>query len=59
MGKKDFYPDNENSIDIHRIEFYSNYYLTMNVEINDEKYVLDLFIFLQIFNICNELKMLI
>ncbi len=43
--KKDFYSDNENTIDIHRIEFYSNYYLAMNVEINDEKDVLDLFIF--------------
>lgn len=43
--KKDFYPNIENTIDIHRIEFYSNYYLAMNVEINDEKDVLDLFIF--------------
>ena len=44
--KKDFYPnDDDKNIDIHRIEFYSNYYLAMNVEINDEKDVLDLFIF--------------
>ncbi len=35
--KKDFYPDNRNSIVIHRIEFYSNYYLAINVEVNDEK----------------------
>lgn len=45
--KKDFYPntDEQMNIQIHRIEFYSNYYLAMNVEINDEKDVLDFFIF--------------
>ena len=46
--KKDFYPeDNEQqmNIAIHRIEFYSNYYLAMNVEINEEYDVLDFFIF--------------
>ncbi|CAF3928253.1 unnamed protein product, partial [Rotaria sp. Silwood1] len=42
-SKKDFYPDNENTIDIHRIELYSNIYLAMNVEINDDNDVLDLF----------------
>jgi hypothetical protein len=43
--KKDFYTNNEDIIDIHRIEFSSNFYLAMNVEINDEKDVLDLFLF--------------
>jgi len=44
--KKDFYlDDDDNTIDIHRIEFDSNFYLAMNVEINDEKNVLDLFTF--------------
>ncbi len=44
-SKSDFYGDEENTIDIHRIEFYSNSYLAMNIEINDENNVLDLFIF--------------
>jgi len=43
--KKDFYLNDENIIDIHRIEFYSNFYLAMNIEINDEKNLLDLFTF--------------
>lgn len=44
--KEDFYPNDEQmTIEIHRIEFYSNYYLAMNVEMNDEKDVLDFFIF--------------
>jgi hypothetical protein len=43
--EKDFYPDNGHSIDIHRIEFYSNYYFAMNVEVNDEEDILDLFFF--------------
>ncbi|CAF0762555.1 unnamed protein product [Adineta steineri] len=43
--KNDFYVDDENTIDINRIEFYSNSYLAMNTEINDEMNVLDLFIF--------------
>ncbi|CAF0774813.1 unnamed protein product [Rotaria sordida] len=43
-SKQDFYPNNENTIDIHRIELYSNFYLAMNVEINDDNDVLDLFI---------------
>jgi hypothetical protein len=44
--KKDFYSDDDDdTIDIHRIEFYSNIYLAMNIEINDEKNLLDLFTF--------------
>jgi len=45
--KKDFYydDDDENLIDIHRIEFYSNFYLALNIEINDEENFLDLFSF--------------
>lgn len=45
--KKDFYPEDDEQINIaiHRIEFYSNYYLAMNVEINEEYDVLDFFIF--------------
>jgi len=45
LTKKDFYLNDENIIDIHRIEFYSNFYLAMNIEINDEKNLLDLFTF--------------
>jgi hypothetical protein len=43
--KNDFYPDAENPINIHRVEFYSNVYLAMNVELNDDNNVLDLFIY--------------
>ncbi|UJR35141.1 hypothetical protein I4U23_027912 [Adineta vaga] len=44
-SKTDFYPNDESLVDIHRLEFSSNFYLVMNVEINDETNVLDLFIF--------------
>lgn len=43
--KNDFYPGVESTIYIHRIELYSNFYLAMNVEIDDDNDVLDLFIF--------------
>ena len=43
--KNDFYPAEDKPIDIHRIEFYANFYLAMNVEINDDQDVLDFFIF--------------
>ncbi|CAF3292747.1 unnamed protein product [Rotaria socialis] len=43
--KNDFYPDTENTIYIHRIELYSNFCLAMNVEIDEDNDVLDLFIF--------------
>ena len=43
--KTDFYSDDDSSLEIHRLEFSSNFYLVMNVEINDELNVLDLFIF--------------
>ena len=44
-SKNNFYTfDNEDEINIHRIEFYSNFYLAMNIEINEDKNVLDLFI---------------
>ncbi|CAF1631681.1 unnamed protein product [Adineta ricciae] len=42
--KTDFYSNDDNSLEIHRLEFSSNFYLVMNVEINDELNVLDLFI---------------
>lgn len=44
-SKEDLYPNDAERISIHRIELYSNCYLMMNVEIDDENDVLDLFIF--------------
>ena len=43
-SKRDFYPSDDDSMAIHRIELYSNSYLAMNVELNDENDVIDLFV---------------
>ncbi len=57
--EKDFYPDNWNSVDIHRIEFYSNHYLAMNVEVDNGKDILDLFIYFRNIRHLRQMRMFI
>ena len=42
-SKKDFYDCDDTQFEIHRIELYTDSNLAMNVEINEERNVLDLF----------------
>ena len=43
-SKTDFYAYEQTTVEIHRMELYSNVYLAMNVELNEDTDVLDLFL---------------
>lgn len=47
-SKSDFYKFDDVQVDIHRIEFYSNSFLAMNVELNEENDVIDIFLLPQL-----------